>query len=117
MRNKSPLFSFFILCFRAKNFFSIDPKSGQIKTTVSSLDRETLLKYEFLVVAQDQGVPHTLSGIATVVVALEDINDNAPKFAKSKYEVTIPENTSPKSFLSIKVILVTHDRGIPHRIV
>ncbi|XP_064628041.1 protocadherin Fat 4-like [Lineus longissimus] len=88
----------------AQNFFSIDPSSGEIKTTVDTLDREKLQNYEFLVVAQDQGEPNTLSGIATVIVSLEDINDNAPKFEKSKFEVTIQENTIPKNFLTIKMV-------------
>ena len=51
---------------------------GEIQRT-GRLDREHQSEYRFAVVARDNGV-HTKSNSTQVVVKLEDINDNAPKF-------------------------------------
>ena len=57
--------------------FAIDQNTGVIKT-VKRLDREVVPQYRLMVTATDQGRP-PMSGNATVIVSLDDINDNAPR--------------------------------------
>ncbi|KAG9262623.1 cadherin-23-like isoform X1, partial [Astyanax mexicanus] len=72
--------------------FSVNPDTGLI-TVAAKLDRETQDKYSFRAVAQDQGRP-TLSGEASLVVTITDVNDNAPIFTKQQYETFIKENAT-----------------------
>lgn len=57
--------------------FKIDQMTGTIRTT-QRLDRETIPQYRLTITATDQGVP-PMSGNATVIVNLDDINDNPPR--------------------------------------
>ena len=57
--------------------FTIDADTGAI-TTGKRLDREAVPQYHLTVSATDQGRP-PMSGNATVVVRLDDVNDNAPR--------------------------------------
>ncbi|XP_049325193.1 cadherin-23 isoform X6 [Astyanax mexicanus] len=72
--------------------FSVNPDTGLI-TVAAKLDRETQDTYSFRAVAQDQGRP-TLSGEASLVVTITDVNDNAPIFTKQQYETFIKENAT-----------------------
>lgn len=56
--------------------FDIDPETGKI-TTSRSLDREIRSYYTLIVVAQNPGYPE-LTSTASVVVRVDDLNDNAP---------------------------------------
>ena len=70
--------------------FQIFPTTGRISTTVP-LDREEMSKYTLEVIAKDaSAVP--LSTTTTVVVHVDDINDNAPEFDRTTYtqKVTPP---------------------------
>ncbi|KAJ7383770.1 Protocadherin Fat 4 [Desmophyllum pertusum] len=66
-----------ILAGNTGNAFAIDKTTGTI-TTAKKLDRETIPQYLLTVTATDQGLP-PLSGNATVIVNLDDVNDNAPR--------------------------------------
>ncbi|XP_013776929.1 protocadherin Fat 4-like, partial [Limulus polyphemus] len=77
---------------KASSFFHVD-QQGNILTR-RSLDRETDIKVEFLVIAFDRGIPQ-LSGTATVFVRVDDINDNAPYFERESYTVLVPEEREP----------------------
>ncbi|XP_018591367.2 protocadherin-23 isoform X2 [Scleropages formosus] len=70
---------------------SIDPKSGFI-TTVAHLDHEKESVIHVLVVAVDGGNP-PLSSTATVIVHVEDVNDNEPVFEKQLYNISVPEHS------------------------
>ena len=59
--------------------FTIDLISGRI-WTAKRLDRETIPQYRLTVTATDQGLP-PMSGNTTVIVNLDDVNDNAPRLA------------------------------------
>lgn len=72
--------------------FAID-NSGLIFTTRKDLDRETKSTYEIVVEARDAQGLRGVSSTATVMVALQDINDNFPVFTKTKYMFTVPEDT------------------------
>ncbi|KAK5644385.1 hypothetical protein RI129_005685 [Pyrocoelia pectoralis] len=72
---------------------SIDAHSGWIYTT-RDLDREEQSKYVFQVIASDQGVP-PLSASASVIITIQDINDNDPVFEPKIYESVIAEDDPP----------------------
>ncbi|XP_034946688.1 cadherin-related tumor suppressor [Chelonus insularis] len=71
--------------------FELDVLTGQLTTKIA-LDRETIAEYRILIIAKDQGTPPQ-SSTATVLVSLDDVNDNAPVFYPTKYFISIPEDT------------------------
>ncbi|KAK7016210.1 long-chain fatty acid transporter fat1 [Halocaridina rubra] len=75
-----------------RSTFRIDPHSGSI-TLASALDRETVSKYTFTVVATDGG-PQPLSATAQVIVTVKDYNDNPPVFLRDTYLTAVPEDTA-----------------------
>uniref|UniRef100_A0A8C6ZFW7 Cadherin domain-containing protein n=1 Tax=Nothoprocta perdicaria TaxID=30464 RepID=A0A8C6ZFW7_NOTPE len=65
--------------------FEIDARSGVIRTR-GAVDREAVEAFELLVEAADQGQePGPRSATATVRIAVEDDNDNAPEFTQREY--------------------------------
>lgn len=70
--------------------FALDALTGQLTTKIA-LDRETVAEYRILVIAKDQGTP-VQSSTATVVLTLEDVNDNSPVFYPWKYLMPISED-------------------------
>ncbi|XP_032221364.2 cadherin EGF LAG seven-pass G-type receptor 2 isoform X2 [Nematostella vectensis] len=75
--------------------FTIDSTQGIIRT-LKPLDRETIPEYELTVVATDQGTPPGQASVKVKVI-LEDVKDSPPLFEKPLYEVTVPEDTPPRS--------------------
>lgn len=77
--------------------FSIDPKSGFIKTA-RSFDREQLVQslghssITLEVRVEDNGVVTKLSDRAQVVVTITDVNDEVPKFSRDTYHVQVSED-------------------------
>ncbi|RMC15145.1 hypothetical protein DUI87_07327 [Hirundo rustica rustica] len=57
-----------------------------------SLDHETVAQYKLIVIATDMGQP-PLTGSATVLVTLQDVNDNGPEF-EAHYNPVVWENTA-----------------------
>ncbi|XP_043845845.1 protocadherin beta-4-like [Dromiciops gliroides] len=74
------------------------------------LDREEQPEITLTLTALDGGIPPR-SGTAQVRVLVMDINDNAPVFPHSRYEVEIPEN-SPIGSLVVTVSARDLDTGI-----
>ncbi|XP_065574069.1 fat-like cadherin-related tumor suppressor homolog isoform X5 [Artemia franciscana] len=70
--------------------FKIDSTSGWI-STVNLLDREQMGRYEFNVIASDNGFPRR-SSLANVVIDVGDINDNPPVFTQTRYFATVNED-------------------------
>ncbi|XP_028271321.1 protocadherin Fat 4 [Parambassis ranga] len=68
-----------------KNVFTINPKTGQV-SVAAELDRETTPVYNLTVLAVDTGTPPA-TGSTTVIVNLEDINDNGPTLTATYAEV------------------------------
>ncbi|XP_060710121.1 cadherin-23 [Hemiscyllium ocellatum] len=62
-------------------YFSIDPLSGIINTTVR-LDRERQAVYNLILLAYDLGQPVPYETTQLLQVALDDIDDNEPLFLK-----------------------------------
>ncbi|XP_070557430.1 protocadherin Fat 4-like [Ptychodera flava] len=67
--------------------FTIDGTTGDI-TVKKSPDYEDRKTIEFSVIAYDGGIP-ARTATATVWIAVEDINDNAPKFFPSFYSAEL----------------------------
>nr|BAE22310.1 unnamed protein product [Mus musculus] len=77
---------------------------------VRSLDREKEASNSLILTAMDGGsLPR--SGTVLVQVVVLDVNDNAPEFERTLYEVQVPENSSVDS-LVIKVSATDLDSGI-----
>lgn len=70
--------------------FTINVSNGEIRTK-SALDFETQSSYKFTVTAKD-GAPEPRHGTATVMVSVNDVPDEVPKFTDTLIEVKVPEN-------------------------
>lgn len=69
---------------------------GELKTS-APLDREEQATYHLLVKAADGGGRFCQ---ASIVLTLEDVNDNAPEFSADPYTITVFENTEPGTLLT-----------------
>lgn len=76
---------------------AVDSRTGWIHT-VKSLDREDTSRYTFQVVATDGGVPPR-SASSSVVITIQDVNDNDPTFSPNFYEASMAEDQPPGRFL------------------
>ncbi|KAM6404342.1 cadherin-22 [Rhynochetos jubatus] len=75
--------------------FTVDSKTGVIRTAVADLDRETQDRYEVVIRATDMaGQLGGLSGSTTVTIVITDVNDNPPRFPQKMYQFSIVE-TAP----------------------
>ncbi|XP_030744630.1 protocadherin beta-15-like [Echinops telfairi] len=74
------------------------------------LDHEEQPEFRITITAQDGGSPPRF-GTAQIRILVMDINDNAPEFSKTLYDVQVPEN-SPIGFLVAKVSARDLDTGI-----
>ncbi|XP_069628058.1 cadherin EGF LAG seven-pass G-type receptor 2 isoform X2 [Haliaeetus albicilla] len=94
----------------ANEVFEIDPRSGVIRTR-GPVDREAVEAFELLVEATDQGQePGPRSATATVRIAVEDDNDNAPQFSEKRYVAQVPEDVAPNSAV-LRVTATDRDKG------
>ncbi|KAJ8338471.1 hypothetical protein SKAU_G00374370 [Synaphobranchus kaupii] len=72
--------------------FKIEELTGVLKVA-ARLDRETSPRHDLKIEARDQAkVDPQLFSIVDVVVVLEDINDNPPKFVPKVYKIQVPED-------------------------
>lgn len=79
------------------DYFEIDKNNGIISSIVQ-IDREKISKFELIVFAKDQGEP-SLSSSSIVIVDVDDINDNAPKFTRL-FSASIPEDAEIGDFVT-----------------
>ncbi|XP_016092747.1 protocadherin-12-like isoform X1 [Sinocyclocheilus grahami] len=80
-------------------FFSVHPSSGAV-TVQQSLDYEESHSYSFIVEAVDQGYP-AMTSSATVLVEIQDVNDNYP----------IIHEPLPKKGIAFLSVPVNVDKG------
>ncbi|NXT56564.1 PCD23 protein, partial [Pluvianellus socialis] len=73
--------------------FAIDSVTGSIVTT-KALDRETKSQYTFRAVASDCSTHLPRSTTVTVVVHVDDVNDNDPIFLQNPIRAFVPAETS-----------------------
>ncbi|KAM5262842.1 cadherin-5 [Ctenodactylus gundi] len=76
---------------KGDGLFDID-NTGSIYTTTKTLDREKKAKYEVVVEARDGQGLRGESGTTTVLITLQDINDNFPIFTQTNYTFMVPED-------------------------
>ncbi|KAM6148957.1 protocadherin alpha-6 isoform 3-T3 [Erethizon dorsatum] len=82
----------------SSEYFGLDVKTNsydnkQIELVLrKSLDREDAPEHHLLLMATDGGKPE-LTGSVQLLITVLDVNDNAPAFDQSEYEVRIFENS------------------------
>uniref|UniRef100_A0ACB8EBH3 Uncharacterized protein n=1 Tax=Sphaerodactylus townsendi TaxID=933632 RepID=A0ACB8EBH3_9SAUR len=100
--------------------FSLDVQTGVDGVKYAELVLETLLDreeqkmHQLILTAADKGDP-VRSGTVKIHVTVTDVNDNAPVFSKSLYEVSIVENI-PKGSQVLTVNATDVDEGINSKI-
>lgn len=82
----------------SRDLFSIDPRLGFL-TLTRHLDYELAQRHSLVIVASDTGIP-SLSSNLTLVVEVQDVNDNAPVFERAEYSVTVLESLPINSQVS-----------------
>ncbi|KAJ8337008.1 hypothetical protein SKAU_G00382280, partial [Synaphobranchus kaupii] len=81
-------------------YFSVDPKTGVIRTALPNMDREVKALYQVLIQAKDMGGQlGGLAGTTTINITLSDLNDNPPRFSKSIFHLRVPESSPVGSAL------------------
>ncbi|XP_054014590.1 fat-like cadherin-related tumor suppressor homolog isoform X2 [Hylaeus anthracinus] len=89
--------------------FLIAADSG-IVTLGKSLDRETKAMYNVTIQAMDQGTPQLMS-ITSLIVNVQDINDNPPEFASKIYFAKVPEIYAIGTEVA-RVLATSKDTGV-----
>ncbi|XP_024879658.1 fat-like cadherin-related tumor suppressor homolog isoform X4 [Temnothorax curvispinosus] len=93
----------------ADGHFLIAADSG-IVTLAKPLDRETKAMYNVTIQALDQGTPQ-LMGVASLIVNVQDINDNPPEFASKLYFAKVPEIYAVGTEVA-RVLATSKDTGV-----
>uniref|UniRef100_A0A668AXH9 FAT atypical cadherin 3a n=1 Tax=Myripristis murdjan TaxID=586833 RepID=A0A668AXH9_9TELE len=88
-RNNIVRYQIFSDVHNSTDYFHIDSSSGLI-LTARMLDHELVQRYNFIVRATDNGFP-PLSSEVSVVVVVNDMNDNPPIFNQLLYEAYVSE--------------------------
>ncbi len=74
--------------------------------TTGPLDRETVSLYHLNLIAEDGGDPPNRA-FASLLIIVQDINDNPPVFNPTEYIVTLTENVDYPSFIVLLVSVCT----------
>lgn len=92
------------------DLFRIDEVTGEV-AVMGRLDRETSPRHDLWIKAKDQAaVGPQLFSTADLVVVLQDVNDNPPKFVPKVYKIKVPEDL-PVGTLLLWVESVDPDLG------
>ncbi|OXB84616.1 UNVERIFIED_CONTAM: hypothetical protein H355_008092 [Colinus virginianus] len=93
-------------------YFSVDSRTGLIRTALMNMDREAKEYYEVIVQAKDMGGQlGGLAGTTTVNITLSDVNDNPPRFPQKHYQMSVLES-APVSSTVGRVVAKDLDEGI-----
>uniref|UniRef100_A0A8D0HLB8 Cadherin domain-containing protein n=1 Tax=Sphenodon punctatus TaxID=8508 RepID=A0A8D0HLB8_SPHPU len=101
--NKEIKYSFRKITEKASHIFQLDSRTGDI-TLVRNLDYEESPLHEMEVQASDGG---GLFHLSKVVIAVKDMNDNAPEIAISSLISSVPEDSPPGTVIAL---LNVHDQ-------
>lgn len=82
------------------SYFQVDHNRGTI-SLIHGLDYETMHRLTVTVLARDSGHP-SLSDNMTLVVDVQDVNDNAPVFERPHYSATVLESLPVNSQVSFQ---------------
>uniref|UniRef100_A0A4W5MEC4 Cadherin 7 n=1 Tax=Hucho hucho TaxID=62062 RepID=A0A4W5MEC4_9TELE len=92
-------------------YFSVDPKTGVIRTALPNMDREVKDQYVLVIQAKDMvGQMGGLSGTTSVTVTLTDVNDNPPRFSRKNYQYMVLESL-PVASVVARVKALDNDIG------
>lgn len=95
---------------RSPDMFRIDELTGEVAVT-GRLDRETSSRHDLQIEASDQSkLGPQLFSVVDLVVVLQDINDNPPKFVPKVYKIKVPEDV-PVGTLLVWVESIDLDLG------
>ena len=86
------------------DIFQVNSKTGHI-TLNRNLDYVSVQRHILIVTATDMGVPQ-LSSNLTVLVEVQDMNDNAPVFEKNQYSLTVLESLPSNSQVSFYLVFI-----------
>ena len=75
------------------SYFSINPNNGEVRTA-RDIDYETKQFFSLLLVASEVAMPN-MTGYASLVIRVNDTNDNAPAFVENQYQFNLLENSPP----------------------
>jgi len=89
--------------------FSINSATGEVRLS-AALDRETTPVHEVVVVAVDRSRDSPMSGTSTLIVRVDDVNDNPPVFVPPQYRVRLLEDL-PVGTVVGTVFAVDQDSG------
>ncbi|XP_054870694.1 cadherin-7-like [Amphiprion ocellaris] len=96
---------------QGQTHFSVEPKTGVVRTAVPDLDREVQEHYLLVIQAKDMmGQMGGLSGTTSVTVTITDVNDNPPRFPRKSYQFSLPEAALVSSVVA-KIKAVDLDVG------
>lgn len=93
----------------AQSHFRIDETTGIISLN-KPVDREEVAMYNLTVQASDHGIPR-LSTLCTLLVLLQDVNDNPPEFTSKYYFAVVPETAAVGTEI-LKVTATSRDSGV-----
>ncbi|XP_031439789.1 cadherin-7-like [Clupea harengus] len=92
-------------------YFSVEPRTGIVRTALPNMDRETRDQYLLVIQAKDMvGQMGGLSGTTSVTVLLTDVNDNPPRFSRKSYQYTVLESL-PVASVVAKLKAADEDEG------
>ena len=78
--------------------FVVDGNTGNIHVT-KSLDREEKEQYRLVATATDRRTGRALEPSSEFLIRVQDINDNAPAFARGSYVATVTEMADMGAFV------------------
>lgn len=87
------------------SLFAVDSRSGHL-SLARPLDYETTQRHMLIVTASDSGIP-LLSTNLTIMVEVQDVNDNPPIFEKPEYSIKVIESTPSNSQVSVQTLFST----------
>lgn len=76
---------------------------------IGTLDRETVDNYKLQILAKDGGIPPKV-GILNVNIAVDDVNDEFPRFSQPLYNITVPEDVAVNTTI-VTVLAIDKDSG------
>ena len=78
--------------------FTLDPTTGILSIMDNTdINRETIDEYQLIIVATDGGTP-PMTDILTLIVTIDDINDNPPVFPYNDLTLDIVEDTAAEEY-------------------
>ncbi|XP_058856059.1 cadherin EGF LAG seven-pass G-type receptor 3-like isoform X1 [Acipenser ruthenus] len=108
-KDNNALLHYNIISGNSRGQFNIDSVTGEIQV-VAPLDFEVEREYALRVRAQDAGRPPLSNNTGMVSVQVVDVNDNAPIFVSTPFQVSVLENV-PLGHSVIHVQAVDTDSG------